>query len=73
MKRKAGPEQRDDGTTCPCGNDVGTGLTESLAQCDTCEAWIHDSCFGFEWAQDGPYIEQPKSQWQCAWGLRFEV
>ena len=29
-KRKAGPEQWDDGTTCPCGNDVGTGLTEKL-------------------------------------------
>ena len=29
VKRKAGPEQWDDGTTCPCGNDVGTGLTEN--------------------------------------------
>ena len=62
----AGPEQWDDGTKCPCGNDVGTGLTENWAQSDTCEAWIHDGCFGLERARDGPYIEQPDSRWQCA-------
>ena len=54
VKRKAGPEQWDDGTSCPCGNDVGAGLTKNWAQCDTCEAWIHGGCYGLEWARDGP-------------------
>ena len=66
VKRKACPEQWDNGTTCPCGNDVRTGVTENWAQCDTCEAWIHDGCFGLEWAPDGPCIEQPDNRRQCA-------
>ena len=34
-KRKAPkPNLWDDGTTCPCGHDVGTGKTEKWTQCD---------------------------------------
>ena len=66
-KRKAPePDMWDDGTTCPCGQDVGTGKTENWAQCDACDGWIHDGCFGTDWGRDGPYIEQSESRWQCS-------
>ena len=66
-KRKAPePDMWDDGTTCPCGQDVGTGKTENWAQCDACDCWIHDGCFGLDWGRDGPYIEQSDSRWQCS-------
>ena len=65
-KRKAsGPERWDDGTTCPCGNAVGTGETENWALCDTCQQWIHDGCYGLVWSRDGAYVEQEDSHWQC--------
>ena len=56
----------DDGTTCPCGQDVGTGKTENWAQCDACDCWIHDGCFGLDWGHDGPYMEHNDSRWQCS-------
>ena len=65
-KRKASsPERWDDGTTCLCGNAVGTGETENWALCDTCQQWIHDGCYGLVWSRDGAYVGQEDSHWQC--------
>ena len=65
-KRKAwGPKRWDDGTTCPCGNAVGTGETENWALCDMCQQWIHNGCYGLVWSCHGAYVEQGDSHWQC--------